>query len=872
MIRTPRQALVGIVDFSGRRPWVVLVLALLLAAAAALAAYARLGIDTNTDHLFSSSLPWRQHSIQFAKVFPQLENTMVAVVSASTPEQARVTAQALSRRLAAEPQYFHRVSTPSISPFLQREGLLLLPPDQLAHVIDHMITAEPLLGPLANDPSARGLFKGVQFMAAGVGMGQAQGLAAYHGALNHVAQVLENALAGRYTPLSWRSLLMPSLVANGGKEFVVTNPVLHHDQLEPGAAATRALKRAIATLPGVRSGHARVNYTGSVPLSDTQFSSLTDAVVPITLCGMALMFLWLTLALRSWRLIVPVLITLAVGLICTFGFAAIAIGRLNLVSVAFAILFVGLAVDFGIQLGVRWHALRDGSGDFDSTLHSTAGRVGAQIALAALATSCGFLAFAPTQFSGVAELGVIAGVGMWLALLCTLTVLPALLSLLARHERHEKAALPGGARADAWLARHRQAMLAVFAMIAVAGAYSGATLSFDSNPLHIQRQDSEPMRTLKALSGNPATSTQSLNVLADNMAAARKLGARLSALPEVAQVVSGATFVPTHQNDKLTQIQQASDLMYSVTNPPSVKPPPNVTQLRHAAADTADAVAGVAAKLPADSPLLRIGKDLHRLSRAPDAALLRANKALSRFLPSTLSMLASSLSAKGITEHDLPPDLKNDWFTPAGKVRIQVTPTAKAQTAAGLRRFVEAVHRVAPKAVGSAVTTIKSADTILGAFRHAAIYAFLAITVVLIAVLRRVRDATMVLLTLLMSVALTALLARLAGMSINFANIIALPLLLGVGVSFNIYFVMNWRRGAHQFLESPTARAILFSALTTGTAFAMLAVSRDPGTAGMGQVLLLSLVAVLLSTFLFLPAMLFVILRREQAADAAAGG
>jgi predicted RND superfamily exporter protein len=190
-------------------------------------------------------------------------------------------------------------------------------------------------------------------------------------------------------------------------------------------------------------------------------------------------------------------------------------------------------------------------------------------------------------------------------------------------------------------------------------------------------------------------------------------------------------------------------------------------------------------------------------------------------------------------------------------VRVQVTPTAQAQNTLGLRNFVQAVHRLAPDAVGSAVSTIKAADTILDAFREAAIYATLAIGVVLLLVLRRLRDAGLVLATLIMSALLTALLARLAGISINFANIIALPLLLGVGVSFNVYFVMNWRHGMHLFLGSPTARAILFSALTTGTAFGSLAIARHPGTASMGQLLLLSLLAVLLSTFAFLPAMLY---------------
>jgi predicted exporter len=279
--------------------------------------------------------------------------------------------------------------------------------------------------------------------------------------------------------------------------------------------------------------------------------------------------------------------------------------------------------------------------------------------------------------------------------------------------------------------------------------------------------------------------------------------------------------------------------------------------MRQAAKDTSEGIASVSDQLPANSPLRRIGKALAALSHGTDQQMATANQALTQFLPYTLHQLADSLSAEPITMQSLPEDLKRDWFAPDRRVRVQVTPTTKAQSTAGLRDFVKAVQQVAPDAAGSAVDTIRAADTILIAFREAAVYATAAIAIVLMLVLRRARDAGLVLATLLMSALLTALLARMLGISINFANIIALPLLLGVGVSFNVYFVMNWRHGMHLFLGSPTARAILFSALTTGTAFGSLAIARHPGTASMGTVLLLSLLAVLLSTFAFLPAMLY---------------
>jgi len=854
-----RNGLVRMVDRSGRHPVIVVVLALLVAVLSVAATRAWLGIDTDTDHMFSSQLPWRQRSIQFDRVFPQFSDTLVAVVRAPTAEQARATAAQLARKLAADPRLFPSVATPGISPFFDREGLLLLSRHDLDSVLNRMLQAQPLLGPLALDPSARGLFGGLDLLVEGVRRGVTGGLDAYDAALGHVAQTLDATLDGRYAPLSWQALLAPELTnATGGVELVLIHPALNHHVLEPGAVATRAMLRIAHELPAVRAGQVRVDYTGSIPLSDEQFASLTEGAVPMAVGSALLLLLWLVLALYSWRLIVPVAITLVVGLIYTFGFAAVAIGRLNLVSVAFTVLFVGLAVDFGIQFSVRLHARQRGEAAFADVLHATAVEVIGQIGLAALATACGFLAFAPTRFTGVAELGIIAGAGMLIALLCTLTILPALLTLLTgKGAQRHRGPLPGGARTDAWLQRHRRWVLGAFVLLAAGGLWGVLTIRFDANPLHTQRADSEAMRTLTSLQGNPNTDPFTINVVVPDLAAARTLGDRLGRLPEVAQVVSGADFIPQHQAAKLAQIQQASYLMFTVTAPPATAPAPSVAEVRQAAQHSHAGIAAVKNQLAADSPLLRIGESLGRLAAAPTATVRLANDALTRFLPVALTQLKEALSATPITFKGLPANLKRDWFTPDGRVRVQVTPTAQAQTTAGLRQFVHAVRTIAPTALGPAIDTLESAQTILRSFREAALYATLAIAVVLLIVLRDIRDAALVLATLAMSALLTALFARLGGMSIDYANIIALPLLLGVGVSFNVYFVMNWRSGSRLFLGSPTARAIMFSALTTGTAFGTLAVSRHPGTASMGALLLLSLLGVLVSTFVFLPALLY---------------
>ncbi len=422
---------------------------------------------------------------------------------------------------------------------------------------------------------------------------------------------------------------------------------------------------------------------------------------------------------------------------------------------------------------------------------------------------------------------------------------------------HARIGLPFSAQADAFLRRRHRPVLIGFAALAAIGVLAAITLRFDANPFDTKDPNVPSMRTLSKLLDNPATNPFYANALRPNLAAAKALAARLAALPEVAGVISGATFVPDDQPTKLAMIAQAQNILAPTLAAQSATAPVTAADIRLSMQMARDSILKAKSKLPAASPLLGIAASLNRLLGDNDAQMLAMNSAITRFLPLELGRLSSGLSPSPITVANLPPEIKRDWFLSDGRVRVEALPTAAARTTAGLRRFAQAVLRVAPNAGGPAISTIATAGTILASFREAALLAAIAICAILFFVFRNIRDMALVVSTLALSALLTALFTRLAGIPINYANIIALPLLLGVGVSFNVYFVMNYRAGMQHFLGSATAHAVLFSALTTGTAFGTLAASHDRGTASMGMLLLLSLLAVLISTFLYLPALLY---------------
>ena len=836
-----------------RRAGLVALLAMLLGAAGLWLIHARLGVTTDTNGLFSMTLPWKQRQAELQAAFPQGEDLLVAVIDANIPEQADSTAADLADALRLDTTHFSLVRRPDASPYLQRNALLFLDPGPLTDLLNQTIDAQPFLGYLAADPSLRGLARALSLIAEAARRGQAS-LTPFEPALTAFHKTLA---AADPTPLSWQNLMAGPVASLAGHyRFVLAKPKPNYGALQPGAPATQAIRDAAAKLPFVRDGAARVRITGSVALDDDEFATVAQGAAIGLIGSLLLVTLWLFIAVRSWRLILPIVLTLLLGLDLTAAFAALAVGTLNLVSVAFAVLFVGLAVDFAIQFTVRFREASLHTRPAAAALGQTGQHSGTQILVAALATAAGFLAFTPTSFAGVAQLGLIAGIGMLLAFICTLTVLPALIALFRPAAEAAEVGFAWARPIDAALIRHRRPVLAAAALLALLGLGLLPWLRFDSDPLHTKNQDTESVRTLNDLIADPVTSPYSIEILEPSLAAAEALAPKLRTLPTVDGVLTLNSLVPDDQARKRQLIADAADILMTTLNVPP-EPHPDVAALRAAVHDALPAITVAAAKA-AGRALKPIAEDLQNLQNAPNQRLTGEDAALTRFLPQQLKQLLTALQATAtVTQADIPPDLARDWITPDGRAKLQVMPKPQiARSSAGLHRFVAEVAAIVPGAGGAAVTIVRSAETIVAAFRFAAIGALIAITIILAVALRRPLDTALVLAPLLLSSLLTVIVAVALPLPLNFANIIALPLLLGVGVSFNVYFVMNWRAGRTAPLASATARAILFSALTTSTAFGSLALSRHPGTASMGDLLLVSLACTLLATFLFLPALL----------------
>jgi hopanoid biosynthesis associated RND transporter like protein HpnN len=830
---------VAIIGFCLRNARAVVAVSLLLAIGAGVYAGTHFVINSDISALLSSDLPWRKRELAFEREFRRFALIEV-VVEAPTPELTTAATSALTAALAKEKGSFESVANSSAVEYFSQHGLLFEPLEDLRKSLSGLSDAEALIHDLATDESLRGLIAGLEDALLGVSQ-QKITLDSLAPVLNAADESLENVLEGH------------PAAPNELRGFIEVRPVRDFKALQPGLAATETLRRIAAEV--VPRYQASVRLTGPVAMSDEEFGTIKENAGRNGVITFAIVLLILWLALRSPKLILAVFVNLIVGLPLTAALGLFLVGSFNLISVYFAVLFVGIGVDFAIQYSVRYRSERHEIADLTGAVKRAGFHVAAPLTLAGCATAAGFFSFLPTNYKGVSELGLIAGFGMLIAFVTSVTVLPALIALLNPPGEPEALGYTALAPVDEFMSRHRIPII-----IGVLAAVIGALpllfwLRFDFNPINLNNPKTEAVATYLELAKDPTTETNAIAMLAPNLEAAQAVAARVSKLPEVSHVVTLASFIPEGQAEKLPLVAATAAKLASAFDPKNDEAAPSDAEnvdalnegagrLNEAAADQKGAGADAARRLAAAlSALAKASPELREKARDTFIVPLKAD----------LSGLQSSLSSEPLTQASLPPDLVRDWTSSDGRARVSIAPKGDPDDNDAMRRFAAAVLAVEPDATEGPISILEAGTTVITAFVEAGVWALLSIAILLWLVLRKPGDVLLTLIPLVMAGVVTLEICSASGMPLNFANIIAFPLLLGVGVAFKIYYIMAWREGQTHLLQTPLTRAVLFSALTTATAFGSLMFSSHPGTASMGKLLALSLISTLAAAVLFQP-------------------
>ena len=855
-----------------QRAWLTLALCAVVTVACGYYAGANLGINSDTIQLFPEDLPARQNHDAFVAIFPDLENALLIVVDAATPEAARSASEQLVQILGRDHKNFEEAYLPGGGPFFERHALLYQSVDDLDQFSDHLLRVQPVIAELERDPSIANLTSLIQ-----------QALDRFEPSSDDDALWGEifDRLGGasvevyRENPLaiSWEGLMLSgSAIDVVTRRVVLAHPVLDFSDALPAQAPLDAIRAAAALIASEADSSLRIRVTGNPALTHEETLSLAWDIGVSGIFCLLLVSVILFLALRSGPLVVAVVATLLTGLVWTGGFAAIAVGDLNVISIAAGVLFLGLGVDFGLHLGMRYADLLRGGDSHAAALDKASGSVGGSLTICTVTTAIGFFAFLPTDYKGVAELGLITGVGLIIILFLTLTLLPALLTVVfhANPERLRTRELRFGGAPSRFITDHAGAIRITAFFAFALSLYVVAELRFDANIVAMRDPSTESVQTFNDLLADSGTNSPwYANSVAASLEQADELKRRMQRLDAVERSITLSDYIPDEQEEKLEILSDVAFLLGprggdSDAVPNALPPDQQIAALRR----LHDLV--LAASDKAESPLLvasmrdlaaKLGDFLVRVDgdEAPERALAKLEEVLLSTFPEQVDRLHRALDASPVTRERLPGHLVRRLVTPDGRARVQTFPRENLEDHEAFTRFVEAVQSVDPNVTGIAVNLVEFARTTQEAFRQAIATAVFAISAILWLLWRRPRDVLLVMTPLALAGVATGAIMVLLGLSLNFFNVVVVPLLLGAGVDSGIHLVEQARRrkpGEVDVLGTTTARAVLFSALTTITSFGTLSFSSHVGLSGLGTLLTVGMFLTVVCNLVLLPALL----------------
>jgi hopanoid biosynthesis associated RND transporter like protein HpnN len=863
------------------RPFATVLLVLAAAGASLGYAVTNLGIHGDTESLFDEELTFKRLERRYYEAFPTLYETMFVVVDAATPERAGEAASAMASRLRRERGHFHRVYLPGGGDFFETHAFLYRSTAELQDLADRLAEVQPYLAELSRDRSIRGLASIMGRGARAVREGDVAG-AQLVPMFERFSEALDAAADGRSYQLSWAEVLAGDhFDDHANQRFLLVQPVLDHASLQPAKRAITKVRAVAGELGLTPDTGVTVRITGDVALSAEELETVRTQAALAGVASLVLVGAILVLGLRSLRLVLATLLTLVVGLVLTAGFAAVFVGHLNMISVCFAVLFIGLGVDFGIHFCTRYRELLTHGREHQRALDETARDVGSSVALCAVTTAIGFFAFVPTDFVGVAELGLIAGMGMFVSLACTIVLLPALLSLPPepKGSRESDGVTWGDGGLAALPLRHARLVRGAALALGAGAVLLLPKARFDNNPLNVRDPSSESVRTFAELLERGSSSPWSLNAVAPGLDSAETLAAELRRLDVVERVVTVSDFIPSDQDEKLDIIGDVAMFLAPLPGPDGVRGAASTAEK----IDSLRTLAVEVRRLRDEGAPNGLDASAGRLHRSlagylaemgarpdPGPALDALAESVVGSLPEQLRVLEAALGAGRVTLENLPDALLETLVASDGRVRVQIFPRDDLNDHAALAHFVDGVRGVVPDVAGSAAEVLESGRAVVRALRQALLSAVLAITAMLFLLWRSWNDAALVLLPLGLAAAFTVAASVLLDIPFNFADVIVLPLLLGIGVDSGIHLVHRARVGQVRdasLLGTSTARAVAYSAATTIASFGTMGFASHLGLATLGQLLTLGVAFTIVCNLIVLPSL--IVLRAERRGVAA---
>ncbi len=683
------------------------------------------------------------------------------------------------------------------------------------------------------------------------------------GFLDQLSRSVEAENQGRPSPLDWTSIGGEKPTIKETRWYVFVNPILDFSAIDAAAGPIGEVRRLMDQINSSGSG-VKVQLTGEAALNAEEFETVTKGATIAVAISFTLVTLTVLIGLPSLVLLVPALALIVLGFLINAGFATLSVGHLNMISVAFAVLFIGLGIDYAVHVVLRFAEERAKGLNGRNAAIAAVNSIAAPLALCTLTTSLAFLAFVPTDFVGMAQLGIIASGGIVIAFICSITLVPAILSILPGPQdkiarKFSELASVHGKGAHVSGSGVRKFATPVLILLALVSAWLVPQARFDGDPINLKDPAAPSMVAFNDVIERHPGRIYAVQVLSEPGEAMHDMIAQLKSLPEVAGVETIRAVMPTNQQAKLAHLNAIADEL-----PPDILPADAMSDeerlgyLSSILTSVAQIARAEAASEELRASAAKLRKSLEKFVSA-EGQSAKAVKSLQASLvqgfPKLFSEARQLADLDAVTLENIDRGFRERYVAPDGRWRLEVVPRGDMRDATSRGRFVNAVIAVNPDATGAPVDINGSAGVVASAMRLACLTALGLVIIVLFVILRRFKDIMLVLAPLVLAGVLVVGYTVAFDSPFNFANVIVLPLLFGLGVDSAIHYVMRAREEniATDVTSTSTPRAVLISAVTTMGSFGTLWLSPHRGMASMGELLTIAIIVTLMCTLIVLP-------------------
>lgn len=864
-----------------RHTTLTIVLGLLLSLFSLYHASQNLIFDTNQDNLISPDASYFKNYKAFLKEFGDWEYIYIVIQANGKGDEAKAYARKLSQRLREKPELYSEVTEKIDFSGVRRSALLLLPEEDFqtfsAKARELSSEIKSFLGISSSAEWYGWLGSFLEKKTQTLGKDE----------MSHFWPFFKAGIAAPFDQRALSEINVERLTTLAGRQHIDEDGYLFSEngkllfiEILPAKDFTsmgiiteplKFLRGEIGSL-AQEFPNLKVGVTGKPVLQNDEADSTGIDSLWASLGSIAMVAFLFVFFVKDWHLTLMALLALVFGIALTTGFVSLTLGSVNLLTIVFAVILIGMGLDYGVHFLLHYQILKAKGLSVHDAVVKALEENGVAILLGAGLTALGFSTAVFTDFWGLKQLGLIVGVGIALCCLAELTLFPAFILKFHRTRGIFKNTLSRFSfliRLAESTLKYPKFMLALPILLTLVGAPFILKLSFDYNLLKLQDPNQESVRYERLISKNSAFSTSFLSYMTKDLDDLVRKQNLVSHLNSVAKTESILDVIPPHQKARLDQISKLREDIEkaSLSRPPAGTLESELSRFK----DNLDKLASTAfssgqtesvLELEAQSERVKSFLEIQKYSSFFQAPL---EKDFLAALGELQGFSHALLRPKPLVEGETPKKLMTHFKSPNGFYALTIYPKEDIWEWASLEHFLNEVRTVIPQVTGAPVTTYESALLMNSGFKKIGVFTALIVFILLVLTFRELKTPLFIFASLILTFLLLFAFMGATHISINLANFFALPILIGSNVDHGVYFFHHYRE--HKSLTALfqlTLPPVFLSCFTNIVGFASLALVRHKGLAGFGLIMSVGTLLSLLITVIWLPAVIRVFYEKRR--------